>query len=216
MAQIIETTASIFFRPPDDLANKILEVKKLTGVYYPDHEESYPHVSIYSSALEDAKYETLIEAVRNIDSATFDVTMGPLRFKQHKQGDQIFVSFGFADESILKSLHEQVLAIANPLRNGLVRNKDISGYKEGKMTEEEWQATKKYGFRYYMEYYYPHITIGVIEKGDTEKESTLRKELGELEGASFRVEKILVKKSQRIVPDQVKVFESEITEIPLS
>jgi 2'-5' RNA ligase len=66
-----------------------------------------------------------------------------------------------------------------------------------------------------MEEYHPHITVGLMRSSDRERSLSLRERLQQLVGTSFMVDKIVVKLQRRSLPDETKIFESEITEIPL-
>jgi hypothetical protein len=210
-----ETTISIWVKLPEEISRLIMDIKKSTGVYYPDHEESLPHTNLYSAKFNEAKYPALLEALKDLDFPRFEARIGKLEFEEQPFRNYVFVSFSYTNPEQFIDLHQQVLGIANPFRGDLIRYKDVERYKNGKMTEEGWERTRKYGFQYFMEKYYPHITIGVVEVGDQEKSGVLKEKLKELEGKPFPVDKVSVKFKRKSLPDEKKVFESKITEIPL-
>lgn len=210
-----ETTITILLRPSKEISDEILKVKKETNVYYPDHEDSLPHITLYGCKFEEGKYEELIDTLKKLKISQSNFTLTDLRFSEMPKKNYTFVAFDIIEKEKLQDIHETVLSAVNPLRGDLVRNKDIERYKNGKMTEEEFSFTKKYGFQYYMEKYRPHITIGVIETGDKYKENILKQKLMHLEGTTFVADKIFVKLKKRTIPDEKVIFESESTEISL-
>jgi|SRR3989344_2448249 len=211
----IETTMSIFTRSSAEVAEKMMTIKKSTNTYYPDHEESKPHSTLYFSRFDEEKYSELIEKLKKIDLKPFEVKIGKLRFIELPKRNSTFIALDFEDETKFRELHEKVLNIANPLRGGLIRHKDVERHESGQMSEEGWEATQRYGFQYFMENYKPHLTIGTIDIGDKEKEETLKREFNEFIGKTFMVDRIYVKFSRRTIPDQTKIFDSENTEIIL-
>lgn len=215
MDELTETTISVTTYPPQEVSDFIMDIKKSTGVYYPDHEESLPHSTLYFCKFDESKYQTLMDDLQQIEVPAFEATIGELQFEEQPLKNNVFVSFNFKDPEKFADLHNKILAIANPLRGDLVRFKDIERYKNGKMSEEAWEGTQKNGFQYFRDKYYPHITVGSIEVNDQEKVQILKSKLKELEGKSFFVDKILLRLKRRTLPDEKVIFESEITEIAL-
>ncbi|SRR5258708_2203880 len=215
MSETLESTISIFVKPTENIARKIMEIKRQVNTYYPDHEESSPHVSIYSCKFDEEKYSQLLEVLSHIDIPAFTAVIGPLVFKEMPKRNYTFVSLNFANAEAFVDLHKKVLAIANPLRGGLVRQKDINRHVNGEMSKEGWRATQEYGFQYFMERYLPHMTIGVTTIGDEGKATVLKGKLEQFENQTFPVAEFYIKLSRRSIPDETKIFESELTSIAL-
>ncbi|KND52122.1 MAG: hypothetical protein AB198_00945 [Parcubacteria bacterium C7867-003] len=211
----METTITVVIRPSEEISKKILEVKKKTGVYYPNHEDSPPHITLYRCKLEQGAYNEVIRTLSEIKIYPTELTLSKLSFSEIPKRDYTFAYFDIVERDILQNIHETILNAVNPLRGDLVMNKDLERYKRGETTEEDFNLTKKYGFLYFMEKYNPHITIGTFPIGDMSKKNELVSELGELEGVKFKVDKIFVKYKTRTVPEENVVFESDTTEINL-
>ncbi len=213
MKDQIESVISIFIRPPQDVSSQIVEVKSVSGLSYPDHEDSLPHATLYSSKFDDRKYPELLRQLEAMNAEAFDVALGGLVLKKMPERNYIFCSLNFQDKTPLQQLHEKVLGITNPLRGDLIRQKDIERFQNGKMSPEGWLATQKYGFQYFMERYDPHITIGVLPMGNESRAEELKDQLKQLEGKAFNIDRMYVKLSTWTLPEQARVAESEITEI---
>jgi 2'-5' RNA ligase len=211
-----ETSITIVFRPSVEISDEILKVKKEINVYYPDHEDSFPHITLYSCKFDESKYSELLNVLSNLKISPQEFTLSELTFSYIPKRNYTFVYFDVVERNKLQNIHEIVLNSINPLRGDLVRNKDVERYKKGAMTESEFAFTQKYGFLYFMEKYNPHITIGVFTKEDQYKENILKVNLKGLVGKKFIADKIFVKLKKRAILDEKVIFESETTEIKLN
>ncbi len=207
----IETRIAVLLFLPDDISATIQ--KEEAGVYYQNHESSIPHITLYSCRFDDSKYSELVEKLREIKMEKFLAHLGKLQISKHDKNNNIFVAFEIEDAGKLLELHEKVLEIANPLRGSLIREKDVKRFEKGIFTAEEFSAIEKYGYQYVKQYFNPHITIGEIQNDDPELLTLLRDHLVGLEGAIIPIEKIFVKILRRTVPEDKKIYESELTEI---
>jgi 2'-5' RNA ligase len=213
--ETIETTVSIQVRPPQEMSDLIMDAKRALDIYYPGYEDAPPHTTLYLTRFNEEKYSELLESLKRVDAPPFEAQINTLEFKERPLRDDVFVSLRYADPQQFIDLHTKVIEIANPLRENLIRYKDAERYKSGQKTEEEWTRIQRYGSQLCMEEYHPHITVGLMRSSDRERSLSLRERLQQLVGTSFMVDKIVVKLQRRSLPDETKIFESEITEIPL-
>ena len=146
---------------------------------------------------------------------SFSITIGDLHVTKHDKNKNMFVSFGFQDTSKLQELHEKVLAVANPLRGDLIRDKDVERFKKGIFSEEEFSFIKEYGYQYVKKFFNSHITIGEVEESKPEILEILKEGLEGIKGQQILVDRISVKLSYSLVPENKKVRDSEVTEIVL-
>lgn len=212
----IETTLSVVIRPSEDIAQKILDVKKETSVSYPDHEDSFPHISLYFCNFNENNYADLINILKGAQIKSRKITLGDLDFTENKKRGYIFSSFSLVEMDELQKMHEQIVNLINPVRQGLVRYRDEERYKKGEMTEEDYDRTKKYGFQYFMDKYHPHITLGVIEKHESYRKELLKKKLGVLSGKTFIADSIFIRLKRRTVPEGDVVSKTDSVEISLN
>lgn len=215
MTPSTETRLSIILKLPKDIADLILATKEKTGVYYPNHVTSIPHITLYACAFDEQQYPELVRQLAAIQIAPFEVTIGELSFTKHDKNNNTFVSFGFKNKGTLQELHEQVLAIANPLRGNLIRFKDAERSKKGIFSEEEFATIERYGYQYVNEHFNSHVTIGEVDEKDSGILETLKDALREIEGRTFLVDRFYAKHARTSLPDETKLFESEMTEILL-
>lgn len=209
----VETKLAVLFYLSETMASSIQEIKNKTGVYYPDHASSVPHITLYSCKFDEAKYPELIEKLRSISMEPFYITIGDLSVTKHDKNNNMFVSFGFENIGKLQELHEKVLAIANPLRGDLVRDKDIERYKKGIFTDEEFSFIKEYGYQYVKKFFNSHITIGEVDENKPEIIEILKEGLEGIKSQEVLVDKMSVKLSYSLIPENKKIKDSEVTEI---
>lgn len=213
----IETRITIRIALPSDISEQIIKVKKKTGVYYPNAEDTIPHITLYACKFDESAYESLLNKLREVSQPSFALALSPVKTEIHnkyKEGN-IFVYFGFEETDALEKLHQEVVSIANPLRGNLIRYKDIERFKKGLFSEEEFSFIEQYGYQYVGKNFNSHITIGEVEKEKAFLLEEVKEDLNILAGQTFRIDKFFVKLTKRIVPSEEKVFKSEITEIHL-
>ncbi len=211
----IETKLAVLVYLPEAIAKSIQSIKDKTGVYYPDHESSVPHITLYSCKFDEAKYSELLEKLQVMSMEPFSITIGDLHVAKHDKNKNMFVSFGFEDIGKLQELHEKVLAIANPLRGDLIRDKDIERFEKGIFSEEEFSFIKEYGYQYVKKFFNSHITIGEVDENKPEILEILKEGLEGIKGQQVLVDRMSVKLSYSLVPENKKVRDSEVTEILL-
>src|ERR1035437_2676146 len=109
----LESRISIVIRPPKNISDKIMEVKKETGVYYPGYEESFPHISLYHCKFEESKYPELLKIMSNFVSPTLNFTLTDLKFLVQPKRNSTFIYFNVLESEKLQKLHEQIVEIVN-------------------------------------------------------------------------------------------------------
>lgn len=212
----IETRITILAYLPTDISDSIHNAKELTGVSYPNHETSVPHITLYSCKFDEHKFEDLIHELKELKLAAFSIKLSHLSLVANSKGKNLFASIGFQNSAPLQKIHEEVLRVANGLRGTLIREKDVDRFNKAIYSPEKFEHIKKYGYEYSKEYFDPHITLGEVNKDDTKKATELKKLLQVVEGAEIPVDRISVLLSQRYIPSEKKVKESQQIEIKLT
>ena len=155
---------NIALKPPQNVANKIIELSKQLGkdynsVFILDGKNFYPHITVYSPEYPEDNINKVLEGVGEISKKFSEVA---LNYKEMKAG-QGFIGVSFELTPEIKKLHESVVEKFNLLRDGHIRKKyEASDYKM-RMSEEKKQNIAKYGYPSSMSLYSPHLTIIRLE-----------------------------------------------------
>lgn len=133
-------------------------IKKLRKELGHDPIIKQAHITLYMCRFERASYKLLIKSLYDTELNKFSVNIDRLTFTPSKNGGK-FCSIKIKGKSLQK-IHEQIVSIANPLRNNLIRSKELQRVKDDVYSKKEIELLYKYGYVEVMENYRPHITIG--------------------------------------------------------
>ncbi|UCD04566.1 MAG: 2'-5' RNA ligase family protein [Candidatus Woesearchaeota archaeon] len=152
---------NVAFKPPEEVIEKAInlsqEVSKNKEVFFIlDGIQFHPHITIYSPKFPKSNLNKVLEIVEEIAKNTSRVEFQVKNIRVYKR----FISVNFNYSLDVKSLHEEIVAKLNPLREGCIRKE----YEEGsdyhmKFSSEQKENIKKYGYPESMNLYKPHLTI---------------------------------------------------------
>ena len=95
--------------------------------------------------------------LREIAASQHSFTLEPLTWNQDRDG---YIDVGYKRTKTLSELQKTVIKELNPLREGLLRQKDIERLKTA--TGPEKRNIQKYGFRSVVAQFEPHLTISKL------------------------------------------------------
>lgn len=212
--QLLETAASVLIVLPEEIQTVTQAVKNKTGAQYPGNENTPAHITLYNAKFDQAKYPELVKELASL-KGPLTLKIGTLQTSLSKKNKGLFVSFTIENAAALKELQEKIISLANPLRQGLVRQKDLDRRDAGIFDDQEFAAIQETGYQYTGKYFNPHITIGEISPADSDKLEILKEDLRQLEGKEFEVENLSVEYTVYALPEYRRVSNSEFTALPL-
>lgn len=141
----------------DEIVNTSLEIKNKYGSdWFVDEERYHLHFPVYLFAA-PAKNEPIIIKEANVylhQTKKVEVISSGLFYNQNG-----LIMIGFSLNEKIYQMHVQAVKIFNPLREGILRDKDRNSLLTGNLSAEKQNNTKTYGSQHVFENYQPHITI---------------------------------------------------------
>lgn len=165
------------------LANKIGMEKG--AIFHIDDQNYFAHITIYSPEFPKHNTEKIVKEVEAFALRTkrFNLVATGLNAED---GDSIVIDF--ERNKSIDALHETIVTLLNPLREGRIREKDAHAIKEGTYSSEQREMIERYGYRNVLGFYSPHLTLGeLIDKEATERSV---KQLESMKGAVAKIDKI--------------------------
>jgi len=184
---------NIALKPPEFFAEKAIELSRELGRQFDSHfildgAEYFPHITVYSPEFPADNLENILAAVKNIAIKTNKLTL---------RGDQFEAEQGFAGVKFeltdkIKKLHENIVALLNPLREDHIREKYEAPDYKMKFSPEKIDNIKKYGSASVMELYNPHLTIIrlINEEQANKVAKNLKWEIPEFEASELGIYKM--------------------------
>lgn len=153
------------FIPPKEVSEKAIELSKAISssadaYFVLDGIQSYPHITIYPPEYPEENVAKLLETV---DQITKSLSQLDFKFKNLDSGQgYLGVAFEHSDE--IQQVHEKLVSVLNPLREGRIRDKYAEYYM--KFNSEQLQNIERYGYPGAMNLYNPHLTITRLKNED--------------------------------------------------
>jgi len=129
------------------------------AVFVLDGIRFHPHITVYSPEYPEKNLDNVLENVEEITKNTEKVKLIFERIDT-KQG---FIVVGFVFSSEIKRLHEKVVEMLNPLREGHLKGKYEAPDYRMKLSQEKKENITKYGHPGTMTLYSPHLSIIRLE-----------------------------------------------------
>ncbi|EKD56067.1 MAG: hypothetical protein ACD_58C00305G0005 [uncultured bacterium] len=151
--------------------------------------QTTPHISIYNCAIKKESFNTVFDILKRINQKPFSITFDKVKVN-------INDGYYFLDIPHLKDLsklQKDIITLINPVRNGLIRQKDIKKIKNGSYSDKQVGYINKYGHARVFDLYNPHITFG-ISKTDNRKKLVinLTDKVKKIKSKSFEIKEITV------------------------
>ena len=151
---------NIAFSVPKNVAKIAIklskEIAEKENVYFMlDNINYFTHVTIYSVEFPESN---LKEIIKKLEKLAIDFSPPEFIFEYNKAKSG-WISLFFSCSPKIKTLHEAIVKTANPLREGLIREKFKISENIENLSAEQSENIKKYGNPNLMNLYKPHLTI---------------------------------------------------------
>ncbi len=130
------------------------ELKKHGGLFTLNQRLYSTHVTLYMAQLPLQNIKEVRRILKNVAANTKSFNLVPMRWNQSKDG---YIDVSFKKTKVLSELQKVIIKELNPLREGLLRQKDIGRLKTASAAEK--RNIQKYGFRSVGAQFDPHLTI---------------------------------------------------------
>jgi hypothetical protein len=145
---------------------KIMEAKLYLKNYYNNKYDANPHFNFLITAMPDYRLKDLESLTENYfkNKKSVKIKLGKLHYEQKGR----FFSISILGKEVIQ-LHKELIDVLNPIRDGYIREKDLTRIKENKTSEEEKENILTYGYLHVLNTFKPHITVGNIQsEGDVD------------------------------------------------
>jgi len=144
--------------PPPGISARAMELSRLLqgrgGLFTLNKRSRIPHVTLYMAELPLENVRRAASALKDFSSQTSPFEIEFLSYKENKNG---YVDVRFRESPELLRLHKRVVDLINPLREGLIRNRDRE--KMGELSKSERRNLELYGSRRVGSRLDPHLTL---------------------------------------------------------
>lgn len=174
---------NIVIYPSREISQKAIKISELLkisgGIFVLDGKKYFPHITLYMMELPLKNLNKVRKILKDYASRTKSFKINSFKYRQKKDG---FVDVSYKDKQI-KNLQKEVISLLNPLRGGLLREREITRMKE--LSERQKKNVLFCGHRDVGSDFYPHLTFTKLERFDKKILSKIKKD-----NFSFKVNKI--------------------------
>lgn len=166
-----------------------------------------PHLSLYSCVIKKEDFEIIVNQLKNINRKPFSITLSKVNV--NIDDGYYFLDVPLHDE--LLNLHKEIINIVNPIRKGLIRQKDIDKIENGFYSDKQINYINKYGHARVLDLFKPHITFGISKISNHDKLTIdLSDKVKTIKSKSFEVKEITVglfeeKDNRKIIEKVIKL-----------
>jgi len=114
-----------------------------------------PHITLYMGLF---PAEELERAANGLAAIAADTSPIPLSLRGIEAGAEGYLFLNVEIGEPLRSLHDRIVAVLNPLRQGAIRRKFLDSLE--RFTPGERENIMNYGFPWLLSLFRPHVTIG--------------------------------------------------------
>jgi len=152
---------NIVIYPPREIFQKAITVseqfnKKEKGLFALNDKNYFPHITIYMAEFPVHNIPKIKKVLRDFIITTKSFHMISLKY-YHSDDGYIFVDYKKSPE--LKNLQKKIVNLLNPLREDLLRAKDVDRMNDLDKNSLEFKNIKRYGYRSVGENFSPHLTF---------------------------------------------------------
>jgi 2'-5' RNA ligase len=149
---------------------------KLGSLYTLDERGPFPHISLYLTQFPIANLVKIESLLRNFAKSATPFTV---RAAGYQQSEKAYVAVAYDKSHDIQKLHMGTLQLLNPLREGLIRDKDRERLKL--WSDARRESVEKYGYHSAGSEYKPHISLAKMAQPE-------KLHLAELEDFDFTFE----------------------------
>ncbi|EKD56071.1 MAG: hypothetical protein ACD_58C00305G0009 [uncultured bacterium] len=193
----------IYLLLPKEWEEVIGKIKKSLLPLSSSH--TIPHISLYICAINKEDFDSVCSKLKQIQFKPFSISFEKIMVEK----DKMYYHLAIKVDNKLNKLHEEIVDLINPIRDGLIRQKDTVRLKEGYFSQKQIESINKYGYYMVKDLFNPHITLGICKTKDSNKLiDELTKKISNIKSKSFEVKEITVGLFRE--EDDTKVIEKTI------
>lgn len=148
-----------------------------------------PHISLYICAINKQDFDSVYDKLKQIQLKPFSISFEKVIMEK----DKMYYHLAIKKDSKLFKLHEKIVDLINPVRNGLVRQKDIVRIQNNYFSKKQVERINKYGYYLVNKLFNPHITLGVCKTQDSSKLiRELTNKINKIKSKSFKVNELTI------------------------
>lgn len=152
---------NIALLPPPSAVNRAIrlsrKLQKEGGLFVLNKTAYSSHVTLYMTELPLKNLKDVVRELKLIASQTNKVRLVATSYKHSDR----YVDISYHRSPDLNQLQKLVIDKINPLREGLIREKDTKRLKS--LNKQQRKAVKKYGYRSIGRNFRPHLTLTKLE-----------------------------------------------------
>lgn len=156
---------NIAIYPPVEISKKAIGVsKKLknkNSLFVLDGKNYFPHITLYMTEFPLKNVAKIRKLLKQFAAKTKPFGINSSKYRQNKDG---YIDVAYRRSKNIDEFQKKVIKLLNPLREGLMREKDKARMSE--MTKAEQKNLKLYGYRSVSGNYFPHLSFTKLEKFD--------------------------------------------------
>ncbi len=145
--------------PPSEVSKRAVTIsKKLEqyGTYFTlDGKKYYPHITLYMTEFPSKNIERIKKLLHSIVESTLQFQIVSREIRQLNNDG--FVDVAFEKNTEVGNLQKRIIGKLNPLREGLLRKKDLTMFNT--FSHLEQRNLTAYGYKDVSESYIPHLTF---------------------------------------------------------
>ena len=156
-------TFSVRIKPNSATAKQLLRVgeqlkQSSSDIVLEDH----PHITLYVGQAPTNNTETILSSIQEIMESTKAFRLKALSYYEYNLDEPYYVGIRYEASDALKNLHASIVQAINPLRSGMLRDKDEERLKRNIYTPQERERVLMFGYRNVMDAFEAHITLGTL------------------------------------------------------
>ncbi len=175
---------------PEDVSYKVASLLKNIGINHPSGELD-PHITLYYAKFNPNKFEALLHNLATKKLKSTKIVLGKVVCSNSAMNNK-FYSIKINNPEPLHILHKNVIEIANKLRGGLLREKDVIRRSNGELNSQEIEYLELYGSYRVLDNFHPHVTLGTLCENRKACDSEVIKTFASLEGEVCVAREIVV------------------------
>jgi len=170
-------SCNIAIYPPNNISRRAINVSrallKRGGLFAIDGKNYYPHITIYMAEFPRRNIKAVETLLKKITAGKKPFRIESDRYHQSRDG---YVEIGFKRTKAILLLHKNIVQSLNPLRDGLMRPKDLVRFKQ--FSKQKQKNLKLYGYDNVFAEFAPHMTFTKLGRTD-------RRVIGDLSKQNF-------------------------------
>jgi len=148
-------TLNIVINPPKDIIKLAMKTsKKLGGEFVLDCKDYFPHITLYMSEFPE---KNLVKIGKTLKNSLENCKSFKLIDTRKCGGKRGYVYATYMRDKNIASFQKKIVELLNPLRENLIRQKDLDRLQT--YTKAERENVKRYGYRLAGRLYNPHLTL---------------------------------------------------------